>query len=309
MYGTIIRKNGTDLGRNGTHHLKRGVPSPLMATNKTELYTGGEPASCGTCGGARICVREGEVCCAGCGTVLGTDYQPEHAEYGSKLNLYQATEVGTARVALDCARHMHEAHPDKSLLSNACTKLQLPMHASREAAAIYHKVIQHRRKEKVEHALRLKHLALRKMAGLAESGELEALKANSPAGCTRAHTAAFAIHTVCRKLGLPRTEDEILEAIRMNFGARRNFTMLKAYTLNETVAREAGIECRYASDAYYVRLLLAGMRKKIGTGRMYDRVMRDATMNLQYVTESRANARASRAVSLALRGIRLYVPV
>ncbi|MDE1863006.1 MAG: TFIIB-type zinc ribbon-containing protein [Thaumarchaeota archaeon] len=264
---------------------------------------------CPVCGSTRLCSAEGEVCCPACGAVLGRDYQPENAQSESKLNLYQATEVGTAKVNLECARHMHEANPDKSALSNACTKLELPLHASQDASAIYHTMQEQRQKEWIEYALRLEDLTNKAKKDLAGEGEVAALKGCRPKRSTKAQTAAFAIDLVCKKNGLPRADDQIIDAVMMNFGVKRKFTMLKAYSLNEITARNAGIDCSYPKQVYHIRLLLSGMQGKIGSGALYYKIMRHAIMNLQKITAGREDARAARAVGLALKGIRLHVPV
>lgn len=264
---------------------------------------------CTYCKSTRLYNLEGEVCCAGCGAVIGEYYQPEQIQSEAKLNLYQATEVGTKKVNLDCARHMHEANPEISALSNVCVKLELPIYSSQDAKSIYQKVTRQKRKERIEFAAKLNDLACKVMAGAAGEGEYESLKRSRPKGCTKAHTATFAVHLVCTKYGLPRSDDDILEAVRMNFGVKRTFTVLMAYSLNEITAQELGIECDYNKADYYVRLVLSKMQDSLGTGPLYHKVMRLAISNLQNISDMRENARASRAVELALRGIRLNVPV
>lgn len=264
---------------------------------------------CPYCKNTSLCNAEDEICCTSCGAVLGHNYLPEQAQSESKLNLYQATEIGTKKVNLECARHMHESNPDKSALSNACVKLGLPIHVAHDANTIYRKIIRKRQKEKIEYAIRLKELADMVKRDKAGCEELEALKRCRPRGCTKAHTAAFALHSVCMMYGLPRTDEQILESVRMNFGVKRRFTMLKAYSLNGVTEHEFVIKPKCDKATTYVRLQLSKMQDKLGTGALYDKVMRHAIMNLEHIHEKREDARAAKAVELALGGIRLAVQI
>ena len=264
---------------------------------------------CPHCAGTRLCIAESEVCCSSCGAVLGNYYQLQEAPSGSKLNLYQATEVGTKKVNLDCSRHIHENNSDISQLSNACVKLDLPIYAAQDANAIYQKISRQKHKERQEHAEKLKKLSTLAQRDLEQEENLADLKRERPKGCTRAHIAAFAIHLVCRKYGLPRSNDQILDAVRMNFGVKRTFTILKAYSLNEITAQELGIECRYHKASYYLRLLLSRLQGTIGGGQLYGIIERKAVANLQNIGERREDLRAKKALELAIRGAELYVRI
>ncbi|MGH2612247.1 MAG: hypothetical protein ACRDFB_04265 [Rhabdochlamydiaceae bacterium] len=265
--------------------------------------------TCPHCAGTRLCVTESEVCCSSCGAVLGNDYQLQEAPSGSKLNLYQATEVGTKKVNLDCARHIHENNPDISQLSNVCVKLDLPIYAAQDANSIYQKILRQKQKEREEYLEKLRKLSALVQKGLEQEENLAVIKRNRPKGCTRAHIAAFAVHLVVRKYGLPRTDPEILEAVRMNFGIKRTFTILKAYSLNEITAQELGIVCRYDKASYYMRLLLSKLRPTICSEHLYGTIERLAVTNLQNIDEKREDARARRALDLAIKGARLDVRV
>lgn len=264
---------------------------------------------CPHCGCLRLCNIEGEVCCTGCGAVLGNDYVQEQQHSEAKLNLYQATEVGTGKVRLECARRIHQPSSAASDLSNVCVKLDLPLYASQDARSIYQKVLRQRHSERIQYAARLRDLAELVKKGLAGEQEFAALKRQRPKGSTRAHTAVFAVHLVCKKYGLPRSDSQILEAVRMNFGIKRMFTVLKAYSLNEITAQELGIRCDCDKASYYVRLKLSKMQEVVGSGPLYDKIMRHAISNLQNISDMREDARASRAVELALRGAILHVQI
>lgn len=264
---------------------------------------------CSHCTSTRLCVAGCEVCCSNCGAVLGNDYQPQEASSGSRLNLYQATGVGTKKVNLDCARHIHENKPDVSQLSNVCVKLDLPIYAAQDANAIYQKLSRHKQKERKEYAEKLRNLSALVQKGLAEEECLAILKRNRPKGCTKAHIAAFAVHLVCRKYGIPKSDEGILEAIKMNFGMKRVFTILKTYSLNRVIAENLGIKCNYDKSNYYMRILLVPLREKIGDGLLYHKIERKAIENLYFITDLRENTRAQRALDLALEGATLNASI
>jgi len=149
---------------------------------------------------------------------------------------------------------------------------------------------------------RLEDLASRARKDIAGEGEVAAHKRCRPKRSTKAQTAAFAIDLACKKNGLPRTDDQVIDAVMMNFGVKRKFTMLKAYWLNEITARNAGIDCSYPKQVYHIRLLLSGMQGKIGSGALYCKVMRQAIMNLQNITDGNEDARAARASRACAKG-------
>ena len=172
--------------------------------------------ACPHCASTRLCVSENEVCCTTCGAVVGKDFQLQEAPAGSKLNLYQATEVGTKKVNLDCARHIHENNSDISQLSNICVKLDLPIYAAQDANAIYQKILRQKQKEREEHAEKLRDLSAPTGEDSQQEETISLLKRSRPKGCTKAHIAAFAVHLVCKKYGLPRSDNQILVAFRLN---------------------------------------------------------------------------------------------
>lgn len=267
-------------------------------TNNTpaKLEAADYPSTCIQCGSKRIICLQGEVCCSCCGSVLGSDYELDHASSLSKLNLFQATALGTAKVSLDIANHMHEGKDDVSRISNVCVKLDLPIALASEARRIYKKVMQEK---------------------LAESGvRCEGSRQNDNSkqrprlkGCTKAHLAAYAVHSVCTRRATPRTDADIISAVRMEFGAKKEFTMLKAYSLLEPTSRKIGIECDFDRAEYYLKILLARLRDKVGRGPTYDRISAQAFLFLKIISDNRANSRARRALKLAIRDTGLDVQI
>ena len=265
--------------------------------------------SCPSCGCDKLHVADYELVCAGCGMVIGREPQLQEATSGSKLNLYQLTGIGTKKVNLDCARHIHENRPDLSQISNICVKLDLPIYAAQDVNVIYQKLSRYWQQEKNTYAEKLRKLESLVGQGLARKESVDILKQSRPKVCTKSHIAAFAVHLVCRKYGLPRSDGQIIEAVKMNLGIKRTFTILKAYSLNEISAQGLGIECRCDKTSYYMRLLLSGLQNAIGNGRLYDRISRQAIANLQNICDKREDLRARRALDLAIKGARLHVRI
>lgn len=248
---------------------------------------------CPRCNKISLCVIDNELCCNKCGMVLGPDYQLQEIEPNSKLNLYQVAEVGCKKVNLEFARHIHENKSDVSQISNVCVKLDLPIYVAQEINFVYQKLLKNKLKEKKSY--------------------VDSKKNNStlkrPKGCTKAHMVSFAVHLACRKYGLPRSDLQILEAVKMNFGMVRNFTILKAYSLNQVNASNLGIICKYDKSNYYIRILLQKIRAKIGDGPLFNKIQRQMIENLAYITDARENIRVQRALDLALEGAKLNVQV
>ena len=282
-----------DMATEPYHFRQAGLPPgrggcPALSSQSAE-------GPCPHCGGSSIAVVESDICCASCGAVLDRDLQAPECPPAAKLNLYQATSIGGGRVDLDCARHFHEGDRDMSHISNACVKLNLPMYTSQEANSTYHKVARKQRS------------AVRAARAQGWNGRVP------PSGrqrrFSRAHTAAFAMHDACRKYGIPKSESEIVEAVMMNFGIKQKFTMLKAYSLSEFVAQDAGVECGRENAEYYLRLLLSDLQSSIGPGQVYDGIVRRAFWNLQMISDVRQNSRARRALDLAKQGAVLNVRI
>lgn len=269
----------------------------------------GDLTSCPHCKSERLCTTDDEICCTSCGAVLGQDCQVPETRPPARLNLYQATEVGTGKVDLDCAKHMHDSSSETSAMSNICVKLGLPIYAAQDSNIFYQKIIRKKREDRIAYSRKLIALSTVASSGLVGPEQLDRIKRSRPRACTRAHVAVFSVHTACRKYGLPRSDEQILEAVRMNLGIKRMFTVLKAYSLNEATARELGIECDYDMSSYYLRLLLSRLQQKIGEGPLYNRIASSAAANLQKISDSRDNTKAQRAFELALHGARLDVQI
>lgn len=279
------------------------------SASKKEDQTHLDLMSCPDCGSNKLYVADYELVCTGCGMVLARESQLQETSSGSKLNLYQLTEIGTKKVNLDCARHIHENRPDLSQISNICVKLDLPIYAAQDVNVIYQKLSRYWQQEKNTYAEKLRKLESLVGKGLARKESVDILKQSRPKVCTKSHIAAFAVHLVCRKYGLPRSGRQIIEAVKMNLGIKRTFTILKAYSLNEISAQGIGIECRCDKTSYYMRLLLLGLQSVIGNGHLYDRISRQAIANLQNICDKREDLRARRAIDLAIKGAKLHVRI
>src|SRR5579875_452394 len=287
--GTINQKNGTENGTREKIHILEPAPPD---------------AACPSCGAARTVVADSEVCCTGCGAVLGVEYQQAEAAPASKLNLYQAEGVGTARVALECARHIHEPSRDMSRISSICAKLDMPMHAAKEAYTTYVKIIRSKQKGRAvprggHERPQLNHPAV---AGAPAGPEW-------PKNFTKAHVAAFSIHLACNRNSLPRSNDAIIEAVLTNFRSKKNFTMLRAYSLVELTARDLDISMEFDKASYHLRLLLKRLQDEIGPGEVYNRVSALAFRNLEMVLKGRDDERARRSFEIARRSVGLHVQV
>ncbi|MDE1832052.1 MAG: hypothetical protein KGI02_06755 [Thaumarchaeota archaeon] len=257
---------------------------------------------CPRCNKLGLCVMDDEVCCNKCGIVLGPSCQLQETTLSSKLNLYQIAEVGCKKVNLEFARHIHENKSDVSRISNVCVKLDLPIYVAQDINIVYQKLSKHKQQEKKAYTDLMKQCEI-------NDKDTSELKRNRPKGCTKAHIVAFAVHLSCRKYGLPRSDAQIIEAIKMNFGMKRTFTVLKTYSLNRVTAKSLGIVCDYDKSNYYMRILLGKMRSKIGDGPLFNKIQRQAIENLTYITDTRENTRAQRALDLALEGAKLNVQV
>jgi len=257
---------------------------------------------CPRCNKLGLCVTDNEICCSKCGIVLGSDYQLQETTSSSKLNLYQITEVGCKKVNLEFARHIHENKSDVSQISNVCVKLDLPIYAAQDINIVYQKLSKHKQRERKAYSDLIKQYEN-------DGKDISELKRTKPKGCTKAHIVAFASHLACRKYGLPKSDAQIIEAIKMNFGMKRTFTILKTYSLNRITAESLGIVCDYDKSNYYVRILLNKIRSKIGDGPLFNKIQRQAIENLTHITDTRENTRAQRALDLALEGAKLNVQV
>ena len=264
---------------------------------------------CPRCKKLSLCVMDNEICCSKCGIVLGPDYQLQETTSSSKLNLYQITEVGCKKVNLEFARHIHENKSDVSQISNVCVKLDLPIYAAQDINIVYQKLSKHKQQERKAYAEKLKQLLDLVAKGLEKEEKVAILKRTKPKGCTKANIVAFASHLACRKYGLPKSDAQIIEAIKMNFGMKRTFTILKTYSLNRITAESLGIVCDYDKSNYYMRILLNKIRSKIGDGHLFNKIQRQAIENLTHITDTRENTRAQRALDLALEGAKLNVQV
>lgn len=290
----------TDTG-NGTPCQKNGTEDKSF--EKTRLSGGRDfNAVCPNCGRTRAILVDAEVCCTRCGAVLGTESLSGEAPPFSKLNLYQMESVGTAKVALECARHIHEQDRDMSRMSSVCVKLDLPMYAAKDAYSTYAKVLRRTREDRAAFARSL-------AAFPAPPHGSPPATLERPKYFTKAHVAAFAIHLSCNRYALPRSDSAILAAVKSNFGAKKEFTILRAYSLVELTARDLGIGLVFDKSSYHLRLLLTRLQQEIGPCEAYDRVSVLAFENLLMILKGRDDDRARRAFEIAKRSVGLHVQV
>lgn len=207
-----------------------------------------------------------EIVCKRCGVVLGMDNSQETATE-STLNLYHEIEPGTKPVKAEFTKRTHEPKKsDASYFSNTCHKLDLPRHCYLEAWNTYQK-----------------------------------LRRNT--SCSKAQIASFALFCACKRYSIPRSEDEIGDAIRMGFKVKRVPTMLAAFSKVKLLAEGLGIPYsgEKKTEYYYLNLYLAKEQKRLGDMVNFD-LIRKRAMSMFEAMNGNNEARARRAVQIALGG-------
>lgn len=207
-----------------------------------------------------------EIVCKRCGVVLGTDNSQEVATE-STLNLFHEIEPGTKPVKAEFTKRTHEPKKsDASYFSNTCHKLDLPRHCYLEAWNIYKK-----------------------------------LRRNT--SCTKAQIASFALFCSCKRYSIPRSEEEIGDAIRMGFKVKRVPTILAAFSKVKLLAEGLGISCSEGSktEYYYLNLYLARKQQRLGHVVDFD-LIRKRAMSLFEAMDGNNETKARRAVKIALGG-------
>lgn len=207
-----------------------------------------------------IVTENHEIVCKRCGVVLGTDNSQEIATE-STLNLFHEIEPGTKPARLECTKRTHEHRSDTSLFSNACDKLDLPRHCYLEAWNTYTK-----------------------------------LRNNTT--YSKADIASFALFTASRRYSIPKSEQEIQDAIRMAFRVKRIPTMLKVFSRIKLTAETLGINYKDESESYYLNLYLAREQQKLGPKVDFDLVRKRARTLFEAMSGTN-EARARKAVQIA----------
>ncbi|WP_205097701.1 hypothetical protein [Candidatus Nitrosotenuis uzonensis] len=211
-----------------------------------------------------IVTENHEIVCKRCGVVLGTDNSQEVATE-STLNLFHEIEPGTKPVKIDCTKRTHEHRSDTSLFSNACDKLDLPRYCYLEAWNTYTK-----------------------------------LRNNTT--YSKADIASFALFTASRRYSIPKSEQEIQDAIRMAFRVKRVPTILKVFSRIKLTAENLGINYskdEKESESYYLNLYLAREQQKLGSKVDFELVRKRARVLFEAMSGTN-EARARKAVQIAM---------
>lgn len=209
-----------------------------------------------------VVTEDYEIVCKRCGVVLGTDNSQEIATQ-STLNLFHEIEPGTKPVKAEFTKRIHEPkNSDASFFSNTCHKLDLPRHCYIEAWNTYKK-----------------------------------LRRNT--NCSKAEIASFALFCSCKRYSIPRSEEEIGDAIRMGFKVKRVPTILGAFSRVKLLAEDLGIvypACN-KTEYYYLNLYLAREEQKLEHIVDFD-LIRKRAISLFEAMDGNAEARARRAVQI-----------
>jgi transcription initiation factor TFIIIB Brf1 subunit/transcription initiation factor TFIIB len=188
-----------------------------------------------------------EVLCSNCGVVLDIDNLQEHT-IESTLNLFQQIEKGSKTARIEATKRIHEQKFLSSTFSNACSKLGLPNHASLDAWKIFSK-----------------------------------LEKKSDANAN-ASIALFSLFTSCTRYSIPKTPDEIKEAIMFAFSLKRVPSLLKAYSLVHSLLMTMTAEeqkrvisgCKTDSFEYYLNIYINKIQKPIDRETLKDKARRIA---------------------------------
>lgn len=186
-----------------------------------------------------------EVLCASCGMVLDS-YDAQDYNIESTLNLFQQIEVGGKTAKIEATRRIHEKKFRSSAFSNACVKLRLPTYTALDAWKIFSKL------EKISDV--------------------------------NANTAIviFSLFTSCKRFAIPRTEDQIREAVMLAFSIRRVPSVLKSFSFVHSLLVSI-TECekskiitsqRQNSFEYYLNVYLNDIQKPVDRETFKDKARR-----------------------------------
>ncbi len=188
-----------------------------------------------------------EVLCSDCGVVLEIDNSQEHA-VESALNLFQQVENGGRTTKIEATKRIHEQRFLSSTFSNACSKLGLPNYASHDAWRTFSK--------------------LEKKTDINASAAI----------------ALFSLFTSCRRYSIPKTQNEIREAIAFAFSVKRVPTLLKAclfvhslvITMTSKEQTRIVTNCTPDSFEYYLNININRIQKHIDRETLRDNARRVA---------------------------------
>ncbi|MFN3655037.1 MAG: hypothetical protein ACK4TO_06890 [Candidatus Nitrosotenuis sp.] len=194
-----------------------------------------------------LVVDSHEVLCASCGMVLDS-YDVQDYNIESTLNLFQQIETGGKTAKIEATRRVHEKKFRSSAFSNACVKLRLPAYAALDAWKIFSKL------EKISD-----------------------VNANTA-------IAIFSLFTSCKRFAIPRTEDQIREAVMFAFSIRRTPSVLKSFSfvhsllVSITECEKSKIITRHDSFEYYLNVHLNDIQKPVDRETLKDKARRLAKM-------------------------------
>lgn len=166
----------------------------------------------------------------------------------STLNLFQQIEKGCKTARIEATKRIHEQKFLSSTFSNACSKLGLPNHASLDAWKIFSK--------------------------LEKKSDISA----------NASIALFSLFTSCKRYSVPKTPDEIKEAIMFTFSLKRVPSLLKACSLVHSLLMTMTAEeqkrvisdCKTDSFEYYLNIHINKIQKPIDRETLKDKARRIA---------------------------------
>jgi transcription initiation factor TFIIIB Brf1 subunit/transcription initiation factor TFIIB len=204
----------------------------------------------------RLVTDSHEVLCSDCGVVLEMDNQQEHT-VESTLNLFQQVENGGRATKIEAAKHIHEQKFLSSTFSNACSKLGLPSYAF--------------------------HDAWRTFSRLERNTDINA----------NAAIALFSLFTSCRRYSIPKTQNEIRNAIAFAFSVKRVPTLLKSclfvhsLVLTMTSKEQARIAFQPVPNSfeYYLNIHINRIQRNVDRETLRDnarRIARSLTGNNEY---------------------------
>ena len=232
------------------------------------------------CRHQKVSCIDGENTCTSCGTVFGAEHVNEGSDRNSNTrpNLFVAQSLGTRNGMPDMRgmesvkRYFRGGISDErklSAFSNVCEKLALPQHIRVDAHQRFARINKQMEQKTAEHA-------------------------------------CVAIFRACRSHGIPRLEEDIVEAVRVAYRRKRMPTMTRMAVQHMHISD--GGEKGDGGKKYYFGVALT---KRLRDGDMpkqgYDRIVNLAWFfYTQIYTDGRYSCRAADAVDHAFgRGFRV----
>ncbi|MEO9310377.1 MAG: hypothetical protein ABI337_08830 [Nitrososphaera sp.] len=185
-----------------------------------------------------------EVLCGNCGVVLDS-YNVQEYSVESTLNLFQQIEMGGKTAEIEAAKRIHKERFRSSAFSNACVKLRLPTYAALDAWKTFSK--------------------------------LEKISVNANTAL-----AIFSLFTSCKRFAIPRTENQIREAVMFAFSIKRTPSILKSLSfvhsllisITECEKNKIVTNQRQDSFEYYLNVYLNDIQKPVDKETLKDNARR-----------------------------------